>query len=207
MKPLLPLLLVPVLLTGCDMAGNPFASAEKPAAEYRPQDAGTIDHALCLLGFVSVPVTGVNPGHHLVEATINGVTGSFVLDTGANLTVINASQAERFGLSARGSGLPGIGTARFAGNTANARPVAVDSFTMGDVTVRQRRVLVADLGSLLASLGQISGRDIAGLIGQDVMNEHRAIIDVKRPMLYVMAEDREPAPVPAENCTSVAAAA
>lgn len=204
MKPLLPLIPLSLLLAGCDMAGNPFASAERPAADYRPQDAGTIDHALCLLGFVSVPVTGVNPGHHLVEATINGVTGNFVLDTGANLSVVNAPQAERFGLSARGGTLFGAGTARFAGNTGAARAVAVDSFTMGDMTVRQRRVLVADLGGLLDSLGQVSGREISGLIGQDVMNEHRAIIDVKRPMLYVMAEDREPAPVPAENCTQAA---
>lgn len=206
MKSLLPLIPIALLLTGCDMAANPFANAERPAADYRPQDAGTIDHALCLLGFVSVPVTGVNPGHHLVEATINGVKGNFVLDTGANLTVVNASQAEGFGLSASGGTLFGAGTARSAGNTGAARAAAVDSFVMGKVTIRQRRVLVADLGTLLDGLGQMSGRDIAGLIGQDVMNEHRAIIDVKRPMLYMMAEDRDPAPVPAENCTAAAAA-
>lgn len=201
MKALLPLIPVALLLPACDGLDNRFAPAKEAAADYRPHEAGTVDHALCLLGFVNVPVLGVNPGHHLVTAQINGISGDFVLDTGANVTVVNAPQAERFGLSSRGGSLFGTGAARFAGNAANARTASVDSFTMGDVTIRQRRVLVADLGPLLDSLGQASGREIAGLIGQDVLNEHRAIIDMSRPMLHLMAEDRDPVPVPAERCT------
>lgn len=192
-----PLLL---LLPACDMAAGPISRADREPVEYRPQEAGTVDHALCLLGFAHVPVRDVAPGHQLVEATINGVTGDFVLDTGANVTVVSAPQAERFGLSTSAGGILGSGPARFVGASGTARQVGVDSFTIGEVTVRQRRVLIADLGQLLGALGTASGREVSGIIGQDVLREHRAVIDVSRPMLYVLTDARAPAPVAAEGC-------
>lgn len=195
-------LIIPLLLlvSACDMSGSPFAAADEAAVAYRPQEAGTVDHALCLLGFAHVPVRNVRPGHQLVEARINGVTGDFVLDTGANMTVISTAQAQRFGLSSAAGGILGSVPARFAGASGTARQVGVDSFTIGDVAIRQRRVVIADLGQLLAALGTASGREVSGVIGQDVLDEHRAIIDVARPMLYIMEDEREPAPVDAATC-------
>jgi predicted aspartyl protease len=189
-----PVLLTLFLLAACN---QPL----RPAVEYRPAEAGTVDHALCLLGYSAVPVREVAPGHHLIEATINGRTGSFVLDTGANVTVINASQMERFGLSPGIGGL-GIGGPLRSGPATNANQAAVDSFEVGPITVRQSRVVTADLGQLLTAFGRVSGTEVSGLIGQDVLNEHRAIIDVARPMLYLMEDDRDPAPVSADRCGS-----
>lgn len=190
-----------LLLSACEMSQNPFASSVEEKVTYRPQEAGTVDHALCLLGFVHVPVRNVRPGHQLVEANINGVTGDFLLDTGANLTVVSASQAERFRLAPEAGGMLGSGPARFVGGSGIARQVRVESFQIANVAVRQRQILVADLGQLLNQLVEISGREVSGIVGQDILNEHRAIIDVARPMLYLMEEDREPAPVSAERCT------
>lgn len=186
LTPLLPILPL-LLLAGCEQGANPLARSDGPTVPYRPEEAGTVDYALCLLGFSAVPVRAVDPGHHLIDATINGQNGSFVLDTGANVTVISASAVERFGLSS-GSG---VGT---------ARQVAIDSFAIGPISVRQSRVVVADLDQLLGAFGRIAGTQVSGIIGQDVLNEHRAIIDVSRPMLYLMEEDRDPAPVPAGRC-------
>lgn len=198
----LPVILLPLLLAACDAGGSPFGPRAEALVEYRPEEAGTVDHALCLLGFAHVPVRNVSPGHQLVEATINGVSGDFVLDTGANVTVVSLGEAERFNLSPGGGGPLGIGQAVFIGNAGSARQASVESFTMGGIDVRQRRVLIADLGQLLASLGNVAGRPVSGIIGQDVLSAHRAVIDVSRPMLYVMAEDRDPAPVPAEGCSA-----
>lgn len=60
--------------------------------------------------------------------------------------------------------------------------------------------MIADLGQLLISLGQVADQDVAGIVGQDALSEHRAIIDVARSMLYLMEDDAEPAPVAAANC-------
>lgn len=181
-----------ILLSACQELATPA-----PAPEYRPEDSGTVDHALCLLGFDAVPLQEVSSGHHLVEATINGRTGSFVLDTGANVTVIDRRHLEHFGLSATG-GLAGM--VGGLGGGQQATQVAVDSLSIGDIDIRQQRIVAADLGQLLQVLGQVTGTTVYGLIGQDVMKEHRGIVDVAKPMLYVIAEDRDPAPVPAGEC-------
>ena len=171
--------------------------ATGPAPEYRPEEAGTVDHALCLLGFTAVPVREVSTGHHLIEAAINGRNGQFVLDTGANMSVIDRAHLASFGLS---QGSRDVGGAIGVGAAGQASRVAIDGFTIGPVQVRQNRIVSSDLGQLLTLLSRASGMTVSGIIGQDVLNEHRAIIDVERPMLYLMDEDRDPAPVSAQRC-------
>jgi predicted aspartyl protease len=168
-----------------------------PPPEYRPEQAGTVDHALCLLGFTALAVREVATGHHLIEATINGRTGDFVLDTGANMSVIDDAHVHNFGIEP-GSGA--IGGAIAIGGAGQARRVRIDSFRLGEVDIRQNRIVTSDLGNLLAALGRVAGTDVNGIIGQDVLNEHRAIIDVARPMLYLMEADRDPSPVPEGRC-------
>jgi clan AA aspartic protease (TIGR02281 family) len=167
-----------------------------PAPEYPAGEAGTVGHAMCLLGFTAVPLREVSTGHHLVDATINGTAAAFVLDTGANVTAVGLDRAEQFGIAGGSGGLSGI----VSGAGGSASQVPIDSFQIGSIGIRQDRIVTAGLGELLTALGQIAGEEIAGIIGQDVLTEHRAIIDVARPMLYLIEEDREPAPVPARQC-------
>jgi hypothetical protein len=184
-----------ILASGC-------RDASSPAPEYRPTEAGTVDHALCLLGFAAVPVREIRTGHHLVEATINGRSGDFVLDTGANMSVIDRAHLAHFGISPDSGA---VGGAVGVGAVGQARRVSIEGFRVGSVRIRQGRVVTSDLGQLLTTLGQATGTTVNGIIGQDVLNEHRAIIDVARPMLYLMEEDRDPAPVPAERCDAAEA--
>jgi len=178
------------------------ATMTQPAPEYRPEEAGTIDHALCLLGFTAVPLRRTSTtGHHLVEARLNGREGLFVLDTGANLSVVDDDYAAQFGLSARGA-RPGGGFA--IGGEVSASQVRIDSLVLGGVSVRQRNIVVANLSQLTAAMRPLAGGHVHGLIGQDVLNEHRAVIDVARPILYLIAADEEPGPVPAERCRGTA---
>lgn len=177
--------------------------ASGPQPEYSPEDVGTVDHALCLLGFTAVPVAEVATGHHLIEATINGTTGMFVLDTGANMTVIDSSHLQRFGLE---NAPGGLGSAISVGSGGQAKRIGIESFSIAGVPIRQGRIVASDLGQLLTVLGRAGGTTVDGIIGQDVLNEHRAIIDVARPMLYLISPDREPAPVPAERCSARQAA-
>lgn len=186
-----------IFLAACD-AGMKSAPDETPV--YRPGEAGTVDHALCLLGFAAVPLRRTAAtGHHLVEVALNGRPGLFVLDTGANVSVVEDDHVAAFGL---GGGRATRGPAIAHAGSVAARQVAVDDFVLGGLPIRQRRIAIADLGPLLDALSPLAGGTVHGLIGQDVLNEHRAVIDMDRPLLYLMEEDRSPAPIPAERCSS-----
>lgn len=186
-------------LPACDMIAPPTPEAAE--VDYRPGEAGTVDHALCLLGFTAIPLRETRgTGHHLVTAAVNGKDGVFVLDTGANLSVIDVDHVARFGLaSARGR----QGGATGVGGSKSARQVSIDSLAFGSVKLRQRRMVVTDLGSIGDALAPLAGGAIHGIIGQDVLKEHRAVIDVERPLLYLIDADEAPAPVPAERCRKV----
>ncbi|MDQ4088563.1 MAG: retroviral-like aspartic protease family protein [Pseudomonadota bacterium] len=180
-----------VTMLGCDPA-----TVTAPTPDYRPEEAGTVDHALCLLGFTAIPLRRTaTTGHHLVEAKLNGRDALFIVDTGANVSVVEDDHAAAFGL--RG-GTPG--GAVLVGGAGGARQVRIESLSLGGVPVRQQRIVIADLGQLAGALEPLAGGAVHGLLGQDVLNEHRAVIDMDRPLLYLIEEDRDPAPVPAERC-------
>ncbi len=187
-------------LVACDMIAP--AAPEAAKVDYRPEEAGTVDHALCLLGFTAIPLGEArSTGHHLVTAAVNGKEGVFVLDTGANLSVIDVDHVAHFGLaSARGR--PG-GATGLGGSNA-ARQISIDSLTLGGIEVRQRRMVVTDLGSIGDALAPLAGGAVHGIIGQDVLKEHRAVIDVERPLLHLIEADEDPEPVPAERCRAQA---
>ena len=116
-------------LGACNFPAEPVEEVD-----YRPGEAGTIDHALCLLGFTAVPLRrAATTGHHLVEARLNGREALFVLDTGANLSVVDDNHVATFGLDERGARSGG----GFAiGGAVAARQVAIESRELGGGPIR-----------------------------------------------------------------------
>ncbi|HEX8527887.1 retropepsin-like aspartic protease [Allosphingosinicella sp.] len=196
MKALLAAATFAFALAACGEVG-----AAPEAADYDPTEAGTVGHALCLLGFTGVPLGELPTGHHVVEVTLNGRKGTFVLDTGANATVLHSAFAGQFALSdraiARG---PAVGV----GGSRSAVQVRIESFSIGAVPIRQRRIMTTDLSGLTTLLEPLAGRPIHGIVGQDVMKEHRAIVDVDGSVVHLIEADRDPAPVAAERCRKAA---
>src|SRR5690606_13516333 len=99
-------------------------------------------------------------------------------------------RAEQFGLSPHSGAAAALGALQQG--AAQASQASVGSFEIGALAIRQNDVVLADMAQLLGALGQVAGEEVVGVIGQDVLKEHRAIIDVARPMLYLMEEDRNP---------------
>lgn len=194
----LTMIAIALALAGCGQ----FAAPAQQVA-YNAGKSGTVAHALCLLGYTGVPLRSIVTGHHLVDVRINGRTARFVVDTGANATVIHAPLAAELGL---GGGTAVPGAAIGLGGALKARQVPVERFEIGGIPIRRSRIVTADLSQVANVLGPLSGGKIYGIVGQDVMKEHRAIIDVGGPILYLIREDRDPAPVPAETCRTRAGA-
>jgi aspartyl protease family protein len=81
-------------------------------------------------------------GHFWVRAEVNGVSGNFMIDTGATLTAISAPLAERAGLEPRRGGIPiMLGTAN---GTVQAHVATVDSLTFGNVSASGTDAAIAE---------------------------------------------------------------
>ena len=81
-------------------------------------------------------------GHYWVRASVNGVPGNFMIDTGATLTAISAPLAQKAGLEARRGGIPiMLGTAN---GTIQADIATIDTLELGNIRATGTHAAVAE---------------------------------------------------------------
>lgn len=105
-----------------------------------------------------------------IPATVNGTQTEVLLDSGAEMTVLDLGFAQSLGLVLEGEvaavGTGGVGEARFA------RGVTLD---LGGITFVDRTVAVIDL----AAIGQALGRPLPVILGKDAFNA--LVVDIDFP--------------------------
>ena len=115
-----------------------------------------------------------------IPAVVNGVETEVLLDSGAEMTVLDKGFAERLGLDASGDvaavGTGGVGSAQFA------QGVSID---LGGIAFPDRTVAVIDL----AAIGQAIGRPLPVVLGKDAFNG--LIIDIDFPARRIAFHERE----------------
>lgn len=116
-----------------------------------------------------IPFELVN-GLVLVNATINGDTGSFILDTGSPMVVVNPKNVEGLQL----------------GNTQHSyaykgQPVKVNHFSWAGIEREGMDALAMDI----SHLENASHRKILGVIGYDVLNKYEVMFDCRNQVLLL----------------------
>lgn len=172
-------------LAGCGQVQLP--GADPPPL--RPGLSETVAQALCQLGFTAIPLRELRSGHHLVQVSLNGREAIFVVDTGANVTVLDAALAETFGLKPR-LGLRGAAVG--LGGSTGARQWSIEELRIGPVPVRQGTIVTTDLSQVTGALSRMSDQPVSGIVGQDVMKAHQAVIDVAGPTLHMLQPNSGP---------------
>ena len=164
----------------------PLFACSAAAPPAKPDEVG---QALCRVGLRGIPMRTAKSGHHVAAVTVNGVAGTFVVDTGASGSVIHAPYAERFKLTRQPGPVKAFAVGA-AGPTAAAlmAPAAV---TIGGVPIGNRRLISADLASVVGVLKQLAGEEVQGIIGQDVLREEHAVVDVRQSVLYLQGGNRQ----------------
>lgn len=132
-------------------------------------------------GYVAVTMTPLPTGHRTVTIVLNGQIGAFIVDSGASQTVVDADAARLYPLraSSLGSNVVGaIGPLR-----AEVRQVA--GYAVGPVTGGALTVVVADIAAVLAAVEDAGGGVVDGVLGQDILDRHEAIIDLPGDRLFL----------------------
>jgi predicted aspartyl protease len=120
--------------------------------------------------------------HLLIKASINGITGNFILDTGASNSCVGFESIDHFNLKAgksktkaSGAGATGMFTQLAKNNTLQIGRWKTDDF----------HLVIFDLSHVNEALQQYKAKSVHGIIGADILLEGKAIIDYYNHCLYL----------------------
>jgi len=120
--------------------------------------------------------------HLLIKASINGVKGNFILDTGASNSCVGFECIELFGLTAGKSKTKAAG----AGATGMFTQLAKNnSISIGRWKNDYFHLVIFDLSHVNQALMQHKAKPVQGIIGADVLLAGKAIIDYYNHCLYL----------------------
>jgi len=120
--------------------------------------------------------------HLLIKASINGVKGNFILDTGASNSCVGFESIELFQLTAKKSKTRAAG----AGATGMFTQIAKNNtLQLGRWKETEFSLVVFDLSHVNEALQQYKAKPVHGIIGADILLQGKAIIDYYNHCLYL----------------------
>ncbi len=133
-------------------------------------------------GFQRIPMRISKTNHLLIKATINGVKGDFILDTGASNSCVGFDQADFFNLETQQSDTKAAG----AGATNMLTHVATRNLLkIGRWNYSDFNLVVFDLSHVNEALQQHKAKRVQGILGADVLMRGKAIIDYENCCVYL----------------------
>ena len=120
--------------------------------------------------------------HIVIKATINGVKGNFILDTGASNSCVGFESIELFQLNPSKSKTKAAG----AGATGMFTQLAKDTtIQIGRWKHNGLHLVIFDLSHVNQALTQHKAKPVQGIIGADVLLQGKGIIDYYNHCLYL----------------------
>ncbi len=120
--------------------------------------------------------------HLLIKASINGIKGNFILDTGASSSCVGFESVELFLLEAKksktqasGAGATGMLTQKAIGN----------QLQLGSWKHQNFELVIFDLSHVNEALIQYKSKPVHGIIGADILMKGKGIIDYFNHCLYL----------------------
>ncbi|MCP4846324.1 MAG: clan AA aspartic protease [Verrucomicrobiaceae bacterium] len=157
-----------------------FIDSWNPAEEHRARlQAVDLKELFSARGFKGVPLKLQN-NQSLLEITIAGQRLSFLLDTGAQSSVIDRTKAKDLKLDIQEN----VGFAGGIGGPAGPIGMAfLPLITVGSVPKKNVTVAVLDLSGIVSGQGKSTKFD--GIIGFDLLEDLEAVIDYKGRVMYL----------------------
>ena len=133
-------------------------------------------------GFSKVKLKFTATDHFHIKASINGIEGDFILDTGASSSCVDYSKVRHFKLLAQNSDVKAAG----AGATNMRTQVSENNkIQIGDWKKSRQQIVVFDLSHVNTALLDHNADEVDGIIGADILIKSKAVIDYSKKALYL----------------------
>lgn len=132
--------------------------------------------------FIKVKLKLTKTNHFEVKATLNGVKGLFILDTGASNSCVGLADVSLFNLNTKASNIKAAG----AGSTNMFTQLSTNNkLKIGKWKTEKLKLVLFDLIHVNTALITHNGTPVHGIIGADILKKGKAIIDYDKKYLYL----------------------
>ena len=132
--------------------------------------------------YLKIKLTKIASNHLELKARINGVEGSFILDTGASNSCIDFSLSEKFKLKVEDSDTKaaGAGAIDLETKTSSKNTVKINNWNYSNFNL-----VLLDLSHVNTALTEHHAEAVDGIIGADILEKGKAIIDYGSKCLFL----------------------
>lgn len=132
--------------------------------------------------YIKIKLKKMKTNHLELSAKINGVKGTFILDTGASNSCVGLDLIEYFKLISEESEVKAAGAGATDMQTLKSQN---NRLKIGKWKLKNCNLVLFDLLHVNMALEQHKANKVHGIIGADVLEQGKAIIDYKEKFLYL----------------------
>lgn len=177
------------IIAACD-APQPTSSvaAEAPTERRDPVDTSVIaDMSLDELltkhqEYERIQLKKMPSGHLQMQVYLNGVSGNFILDTGAGATILEEKRKSVFHLRSRKSNKQVTGT---GGGTMGMQLSTGNKMQIGQLEINNSSIYLINLDHVNKAFLNMKLEEVDGIIGADILSAKRGVIDYTNLILYL----------------------
>ncbi len=144
---------------------------------------------------VKIPLTFIDlhgDGYHIkIRVKINNVPAQLILDTGASTSVFDRESFVKIHpeLVIRNSDqlTTGLGTSSML-----SYKTTIPLLSIGSIQILNLETALLDLSHINAAYSKISHEPIIGVLGNDILVSHKAIIDYPQKLLFIEEPEKIP---------------
>lgn len=142
----------------------------------------TLKEFLIDKGYSKVKLKFTKTNHFEIKASINGVNGKFILDTGASSSCVGFEAIERFNLKVKDSEIKAVG----AGASDMLTKISnSNNLKIGKWKKKRVGLILFNLAHVNTGLINHNADPVDGIIGADILKKGKAIIDYQKKYLYL----------------------
>ncbi len=133
-------------------------------------------------GYSKIKLKLTTTNHFEIGASINGIKGRFILDTGASNSCVGFEAIERFNLKVEDSEIKAVGA---GASNMMTKVSATNELKIGKWRKKRVALILFNLVHVNNGLINHNSNPVDGIIGADVLKKGKAVIDYEKKYLYL----------------------
>lgn len=142
----------------------------------------TLQSFLIERGYTKTKLHLTKTNHFEIKATINGVKGTFIVDTGASNSCVGFNSVELFNLNTEASEIKAAGAGAINMETKLSKK---NNIKIGKWNTDKLVLVLFNLSHVNTALINHNSKPVHGIIGADILKKGKAIIDYDKKYLFL----------------------